>query len=94
MAAGLMMETAVLGELHRILVHRGGVPRVYFWRTAAGHEVDFLIDDGQQLVPIEFNLEAKVFARCAYNPNHGRTDTPLRTKAWSPPYTRVAFSTG
>ena len=58
MAAGLMMETAVLGELHRLLVHRGVVPRVYFWRTAAGHEVDFLIDDGQQLVPIEAKLTA------------------------------------
>ena len=46
MAAGAMIESAVLGSLYRLLVHRGEVPRLYFWRTAGGHEVDFVLDDG------------------------------------------------
>ena len=58
MAAGAMIESAVLGSLYRLLVHRGEVPRLHFWRTAAGHEVDFLLDDGRQLIPIEAKLTA------------------------------------
>ena len=58
MAAGPMIESAVLGALYRLLVHRGTVPRLYFWRTAGGHEVDFILDDGQQLIPIEAKLTA------------------------------------
>ncbi len=57
-AAGPMIESAVLGSLYRLLVHRGEVPRLHFWRTAAGHEVDFLLEDGGQLIPVEAKLTA------------------------------------
>jgi hypothetical protein len=57
-AAGPMFEAAVLGQLYRLLVHRGEHPRLYFWRTADGHEVDFLIDDGTRLIPIEAKVTA------------------------------------
>ena len=33
-ASGPMFESAVLGELYRLLVHRGELARLYFWRTA------------------------------------------------------------
>lgn len=58
MAAGPMIETAVLGALYRLLAHRGEVPRLHFWRTAGGHEVDFLLDDGRRLIPVEAKLTA------------------------------------
>ena len=58
MAAGAMIESAVLGSLYRLLVHRGEVPRLHFWRTAGGHEVDFLLDDGRRLIPVEAKLTA------------------------------------
>ncbi len=58
MAAGPMIESAVLGALYRLFVHRGAIPRLYFWRTAGGHEVDFILEDGQQLIPIEAKLTA------------------------------------
>ena len=57
-AAGPMIESAVLGSLYRLLVHRGEVPRLHFWRTAGGHEVDFLLEDGGQLIPVEAKLTA------------------------------------
>jgi len=38
--AGPIFEAAVLGQLLRLFVHRGETPRIYFWRTAKGHEVD------------------------------------------------------
>ncbi len=58
MHGGPMFETAVLGQVLRLFAHRGMQPRVYFWRTAAWHEVDFIIEDGEQLIPIEVKLTA------------------------------------
>jgi predicted AAA+ superfamily ATPase len=31
-------------------------PQVYFWRTAAGTEVDILVEDGGRLIPVEVKL--------------------------------------
>ncbi len=53
---GSILDTAVLSELTRTLSHRGLSPRVYFWRTTAGSEVDFVVDVGGKLVPIEVKL--------------------------------------
>ena len=55
---GAIMETAVLSEIVRALTHRGIDPRVFFWRTVAGTEVDFVVETGGQLVPIEVKLSA------------------------------------
>ena len=55
---GAIMETAILSEIVRTLTHRGMDPRVYFWRTQAGTEVDFVVDTGEGLVPIEVKLSA------------------------------------
>ena len=55
---GAILETAVLSEIVRTLVHRGLSPDVYFWRTSAGSEVDFVLDTGKKLVPIEVKLSS------------------------------------
>jgi len=55
---GAIMETAVLSEIVKTLTHRGLDPSVYFWRTSAGREVDFLIEFGTKLVPVEVKLSA------------------------------------
>ena len=55
---GPIMETAVLSEIVRTLTHRGIDPRVYFWRTMAGTEVDFVVETGAGLIPIEVKLSA------------------------------------
>lgn len=55
---GAIMETAVLSEIIRTLTHRGIDPRVYFWRTQTGTEVDFVVETGAGLVPIEVKLSA------------------------------------
>lgn len=52
------METAVLSEIVRTLTHRGIEPQIYFWRTTAGTEVDFIVDVGRGLIPIEVKLSA------------------------------------
>ncbi len=55
---GAILETAVFSELCKTLTHRGMDARIWFWRTAAGNEVDFLVETGGKLVPIEVKLSA------------------------------------
>ena len=55
---GPIMETAVLSEIVKTLTHRGIDPRVYFWRTSTGTEIDILIETGLGLIPIEVKLSA------------------------------------
>lgn len=55
---GAIMETAVLSEIVKTLLHRGIEPQIYFWRTGAGAEVDILVQTNGQLVPIEVKLSA------------------------------------
>lgn len=58
--AGPLFETAVVSEVVRSLWHQGIDPRLFFWRTATGQEVDLLIERGQTLVPIEIKASATV----------------------------------
>ncbi len=48
----------MVNELFRTLWHRGLDPHLYFWRTATGIEVDLLLDDGSNLVPVEVKQTA------------------------------------
>jgi len=55
---GAIMETAVLMEIVKTLTHQGTEPRVYFWRTSAGAEVDIVVETADGLVPVEVKLSA------------------------------------
>ncbi|MCK4579948.1 MAG: ATP-binding protein [Dehalococcoidia bacterium] len=55
---GAIFETAVLTEIVKTYLHRGEEPRVYFWRTSTGTEVDILVETGGRVVPIEVKLSA------------------------------------
>jgi hypothetical protein len=50
---GAIFETFVLSELYKAFAHRGETPPLYFWRDRTGHEVDIVLDNGKNLVPIE-----------------------------------------
>lgn len=56
--AGPVFETAVVTEVLKTLTHRGEEPRLYFWRTQTGVEVDLVVDLGQRLIPIEVKASA------------------------------------
>lgn len=56
--AGAIFETAVIGELFRALVHRGAAPRLGFFRSATGLEVDVIVEHGGAVVPIEIKASA------------------------------------
>ena len=55
---GAILESAVLAEIVKTLIHLGIEPQVYFWRTTVGTEVDIVVDAGGKLVPIEVKLSA------------------------------------
>lgn len=55
---GSLFETAVLAEVLKTFVHRGEEPRVYFWRTSTGLEVDFVVESEGNLIPLEVKLSA------------------------------------
>ena len=48
---GAIMETAVLSEIVKALMHRGNAPQVFFWRTLAGTEVDLIVESGGSSCP-------------------------------------------
>ena len=52
--AGAIFETAVFGELYKTMLSAGTTPRIHFWRTAKGSEVDLVVEEEYPfLVPIE-----------------------------------------
>jgi len=55
---GAIFENLEAAELYKTLTHRGEEPAMYFWRTAAGSEVDLIIEIQGKLIPIEVKLSA------------------------------------
>lgn len=53
---GQLMETAVISEIYKTFYHRGEEPRICFWRTSSGTEVDLVVEKGTNLIPIEIKL--------------------------------------
>ena len=62
---GAIMETMVLGEIFKRLVHQGTEPNLYFWRTTAGSEVDIVVETSAGLLPIEVKLSSTPNPRMA-----------------------------
>ncbi len=77
---GTLFETAVLAELTRTAWHRGEEPRIHFWRTSAGAEVDFLVEDGTDVIPIEVKLSATPRPRMAAGIEQLRADLGERVR--------------
>ncbi|KPJ60247.1 MAG: AAA family ATPase [Latescibacteria bacterium DG_63] len=50
---GAIFESFVVSELYKNFSHRGEQPPLYFWRDAAGHEVNVIIEMGSKLIPVE-----------------------------------------
>ena len=50
---GALFETWVTSELLKVRYNAGEVSNLYFWRDRSGHEVDVLIDHGNDLSPLE-----------------------------------------
>lgn len=58
-SSGQLFETVVLGEIVRQFYKSGKIPRIYYWRTSHGEEIDFIIEDAGKLIPIEVKTGTK-----------------------------------
>ncbi len=56
--AGAVYETFVVSQVYKRMLNRGIEPRIYFWRTATGTEVDIVVEDQGLLHPIEVKATA------------------------------------
>ena len=63
--AGALFETHVLAEILKGFLHRARQAQVYFWRTRDGQEVDFLVETGGKVFPVEVKLGAPRHERLA-----------------------------
>jgi uncharacterized protein len=50
---GALFETLVVSELIKNRFNRGLLSNLYYWRDSQGHEIDIVIEAGDQLIPIE-----------------------------------------
>jgi len=55
---GAILETVVVAEIVKGCWNRGQEPQIWFWRTAAGAEVDVVVQAEGNLIPIEAKLSA------------------------------------
>jgi predicted AAA+ superfamily ATPase len=55
-SAGALLETAVFVELMKCFTNKGRVPSIYFWRTSRGEEIDFIVELGTKLLPLEVKV--------------------------------------
>lgn len=53
---GAIFENLVVADLYKTFLHRGEEPRLYYWRTVAGAEVDLIVETQTGLVPLEIKL--------------------------------------
>ena len=57
---GAIFETLVVTEIYKTITNRGQEPALYFWRTAAGSEVDLVVESEGKLIPLEIKAGATV----------------------------------
>ena len=50
---GQIFETYVISEIMKTCMNSNIEPPLYFWRDSQGHEVDLMIEDGEDLFPVE-----------------------------------------
>ncbi|MBD3165053.1 DUF4143 domain-containing protein [bacterium] len=78
--AGAVLETAVVNEIRKRIAHTGQRNALHFWRTAAGTEVDLLVEAGQEQIAVEVKKTATPRAKHASSLRTLMNDLPDRVK--------------
>ncbi len=50
---GALFENMVISEFVKYGTHRNMLYNLYYWRDKAGHEIDLIIDNNKNLIPVE-----------------------------------------
>lgn len=59
---GNLFETLIVSELLKQCWHDGRPSNLYFWRDSKGLEIDLVLEQGEQLLPIEIKSGATIAA--------------------------------
>lgn len=78
---GHSFEGLVIEELIAMAGDQLVRPEVFFWRTQAGAEVDFILRNGRQLLPVEVKLGASVDPRSLASMKQCMSDLGLK-RGW------------
>lgn len=69
-AKGALFENFVITEIFKNQINKNITPKNYFWNAAGAYEIDLLLDQGSQLVPIEIKsartINSQFFAAFTY----------------------------
>lgn len=80
--AGPVMKTLVIGEIFKTMSHQGLTPRLSFWRTSTGREVDLIIETRGRIIPVEIKASATSWPKMADHIAVFRADYPEAEKGW------------
>ena len=64
---GNIFESFIISEFFKRAYHLGEKPPIYFWRDKTGTEIDLLVENGNNLLPIEIKT-ARTYTSSFYDP--------------------------
>jgi len=91
---GAVFESFVFAELIKSFYNFAQIPNIYFWHDVQRHEVDFLIDRGSKVLPIEVKSGATITSDQLKNLNYyyglagSKSESPLLIYAGNENYMR------
>jgi len=75
---GGLFENLVISEMFKSVYNIGQEPHIYFWRDSQGHEIDCLLEEGNNLIPVEiksgYTITSDYFTALSYWSNLAETD--------------------
>ncbi len=60
---GGLFESFIIADILKWYYNHAQLPNLYFWRDKTGHEIDCIIENGKQLIPIEIKSGRTTSAR-------------------------------
>lgn len=72
---GNIFESFIISEIVKWHYNHGRVPHLYFWRDQAEHEIDCIIDNGTQKIPVEIKASRTLLAKFFDNLKYWNTLT-------------------
>ena len=84
---GSLFENMMIAEYVKRMYHKNIIQDIWFWRDAAGHEVDLIVQDGQTLNLIEFKstqtVMSDLFKGLQYFEQHSKKDKLTKTLVYT-----------
>lgn len=79
---GALFETLVTSELMKNRFNQGLLSNLYFWRDSQGHEVDIIIEQGDELIPVEIKAGQTINSDYFLGLNYFNELSKQKTDSW------------